>query len=159
MKTGIRRHNNLLSGAIRCSVASSLSLLAAIMVNNEGKNKTELLIFGIVFWVMLIFEQVFFWRANKLMRSLIKKKNPLKNQRMGLLSVATCKEGMIVDLIFFISLVALIVCMIFGLGKSYLQSVLICLVVLAFRLHCFLNGRNYRYKKHQKGDCNDRSKN
>lgn len=144
-----KKHSVFFHMALICSMVSSLSLLAAIMVNSEGKNKEILLVFGILFWIGLILEQIFFWNANRIMKNAPAKDKRHVRGKPGICSLSTYTEGLIADMIFVASLVALIVCMIAGLGETVLQYVLICFVVLSFRLHCFLNGRNYKYKKSQ----------
>lgn len=142
-----RKHTVLFISSLVCSVISSLSLLAAILVNSEGKNKEILIAFGLVFWIGLILEQVLFWRANRLMRIAITKDRRRIRGKPGIISLSTYIEGLVVDAVFIISLIAFVVCTAFSLGESLMQYVLICLMVLSFRLHCFLNGRNYKYKK------------
>lgn len=142
-----RKHSVLFGTSIICSVLSSLSLLAAILVNSEGKNKEILIAFGLIFWVGLTLEQVLFWRANHIMRIAITRDKRRIRGKPGIISLSTYMEGLVVDAVFIIALIAFIVCIAFGLGESLMQYIFICLMVLSFRLHCFLNGRNYKYKK------------
>lgn len=142
-----RKHKVLFNTSVVCSVISSLSLLAAILVNSEGRNKEILIAFGLVFWIGLILEQVLFWRANRLMRFAITKDRRRIRGKPGIISLSTYMEGLVVDAVFIISLIAFIICVAFGLGEALMQYIFICLMVLSFRLHCFLNGRNYKYKK------------
>lgn len=142
-----RKHSVLFGTSIICSVLSSLSLLAAILVNSEGKNKEILIAFGLIFWVGLILEQVLFWRANHIMRIAITRDKRRIRGKPGIISLSTYMEGLVVDAVFIIALITFIVCIAFGLGESLMQYIFICLMVLSFRLHCFLNGRNYKYKK------------
>lgn len=150
-----RKHTLLFWSSIVCSIISSLSLMAAMLVNSEGKNKEVLIAFGLLFWIGLIMEQILFWRANLLMRIAITKDRRRIRGRPGIISLSTYIEGFVVDIVFVISLISLVVCMAFGLGETLMQYVFICLMVMSFRLHCFLNGRNYKYKKskERKVDC------
>lgn len=142
-----KKHSILFCFSVAFSVISSLSLMAAILVNSEGRNKEILIAFGLVFWIGLILEQVLFWRANRLMRIAITKDRRRIRGKPGIISLSTYMEGLVVDAVFIISLIAFIICIAFGLGESLMQYIFICLMVLSFRLHCFLNGRNYKYKK------------
>lgn len=142
-----KKHSILFCFSVAFSVISSLSLMAAILVNSEGRNKEILIAFGLVFWIGLILEQVLFWRANRLMRIAITKDRRRIRGKPGIISLSTYMEGLVVDAVFIISLIAFIICIAFGLGESLMQYIFICLMVLSFRLHCFLNGRNYIYKK------------
>lgn len=142
-----RKHGFLFIASVTSSVISSLSLMAAILVNSEGKNKEIRIAFGLIFWVGLILEQVLFWRANHIMRIAITRDKRRIRGKPGIISLPTYMEGLVVDAVFIIALIAFIVCIAFGLGESLMQYIFICLMVLSFRLHCFLNGRNYKYKK------------
>ena len=142
-----RKHTVLFGISVVCSVISSLSLMSAILVNSEGKNKEILIAFGLVFWIGLILEQILFWRADHLMKIAITKDSHRICGKPGIIALSRCIEGIVVDTVFIISLIAFIVCIAFGLGEALMQYIFICLMVLMFRLHCFLNGRNYKYKK------------
>lgn len=142
-----RKHAVLFITSLVCSVISSLSLLAAILVNSEGKNKEILIAFGLVFWIGLVLEQILFWKANQLMKIALLKDRRRIRGRPGIISLSTYMEGFVVDIVFVVALISLVVCMAFGFGETLMQYILICLMVLSFRLHCFLNGRNYKYKK------------
>ena len=150
-----QKHAVLFAFAMVFSVISSLSLMAAMLVNNEGKNKGILVTFGLLFWFGLILEQVLFWKANRLMKIAVAKERRRIHGAPGILSLSTCPEGLAVDIAFGVSLIAFIICITFGIGEMLLQYIVICLMVLSFRLHCFLNGRNYKYKKlkERKVDC------
>lgn len=142
-----RQHFVFFWFAVVCSVISSLSLLAAVLVNNEGKYKAILMAFGFIAWIGLILEQVFFWKANQFMKKAMRKEKYRIVGRVGILSVFGCIEGLIADIVFFVSVIAFIVCAATGYGVDFIQYICICLIVLSFRLHCFLNGRNYKYIK------------
>lgn len=142
-----RKHSRLFCLSVVSSVISSLSLLAAIMVNSEGKNQAILLSFALLFWIGLVLEQLFFWRANRLMKTAIARDRRRIRGSVGLLSPAKYIEGLVVDAGFLLSLIAFLLCAALKLGEAVMQYIFICLMVLTFRLHCFLNGRNYKYKK------------
>ena len=142
-----RKHTFLFCTSVACSVVSSLSLMAAMLVNSEGKNKEILITFALLFWIGLVLEQILFWKANQLMKNALTKDRRRIRGGPGIISLSTYMEGFVVDILFVISLISLIVCIAFGFGETLMQYIFICLMVLSFRLHCFLNGRNYKYKK------------
>lgn len=131
------------------SVVSSMALLPAALVNSEGKYKVLLIAFALLFWLGLILEQVSIWQADGVMKAEMRKEKAFP-WRVGLLSFAATREGLAADMLFAISLIILLICIAFQLGESILQYVLISLVVLSFRMHCILNGKNYRYMKSEK---------
>lgn len=143
----IRRYTRLLCISVISSIVSSLSLPTAILVNSEGKNKIVLVLFGLVFWIGLIVEQVSFWKSYRIMKRLIKYENRHVQGRSGIFSLAKTIEGIGADVIFILSTIALMVCILFGLGESFIQYILICLLTMSFRLHCIFNGKNFKYKK------------
>lgn len=142
-----RKHKTYLYFSIISSVVSSLSLMAAMLVNPDGENKVILLIFGVVFWIGLIAEQVCFWRSYVFMKEIAHQRKRHLKGRTGIFTFAASPEGFIADIVFAISLISLIICVSFSIGETILQYILVCFIVLAFRLHCILNGKSYRYKK------------
>ena len=56
-------------------------------------------------------------------------------------------EEFAADILFIVSLTAFIVVSVMKIGEDVLQYALISCVILSFRLHCLLNGINYRYSK------------
>jgi len=146
MQDKYRRHSLYFTISLVNSVVSSLSVLAAVFVNTEGKNKVVLIVFASVFWITLVLEQVFFWKADRIMKELVRLENRKLRSKVGIFSIAASGAGLVADVIFAVSLIALIICAGFSIGEELLQFILICLMVLSFRLHCFLNGKNYKYK-------------
>ena len=142
-----KKHSGLLYLAIASSAVSSLSLMAATLVNNEGKNKIPLIIFGVIFWIGLVCEQVFYWRSHKIAKEIARNSKKSLSERVSIFNFATYTEAIIADVIFVVSLIALVVCVLIGIGEAILQYILICCIVLTFRMHCILNGKSYRYKK------------
>ncbi len=142
-----RKHKGYLYSSIISSVISSLSLMAAMLVNPEGENKGILLIFGLIFWIGLIVEQICFWRSYVFMKEIAHQKKRRLKGRAGIVTFAASTEGFVADVVFAISLISLIICVSFSIGEAILQYILICFIVLSFRLHCIMNGKSYRYKK------------
>lgn len=140
------RHAKWLVLCLAGSAVSSMALLPAALVNSEGKYRALLIFFALLFWLGLILEQISIWKADGIMKTETRKEEQ-HPRRSGFLSVAATPEGLIADIVFAISLVVLLVCLIFRFGESILQYVLISLLVLSFRMHCILNGKNYRYWK------------
>lgn len=104
------------------------------------------IVFPSVFWIGLLAEQFFFWKSNSIRKEILKsgKFQKLKSN-IGLISMLQNKYGAVADIVFVISLVVLLVLMIIGIGEKTAQYVLIFLLVLSFRLHCILNGKNFKY--------------
>lgn len=140
---------NKLILAIVASSVSSLSILVCIFVGeNEVLNTVLKIVFPLIFWIGLILEQVFISQANK-MRLELEKKDKRKQPRLkpGVISIFQTEEGAKADITFAVSFLILIILMIFDIGTNVLQYIFIFLSVLTFRMHCILNGKNFRYKK------------
>lgn len=140
---------NKLILAIVASSVSSLSILVCIFIGeNEVLNTVLKIVFPLIFWIGLILEQVFISQANK-MRLELEKEDKRKQPRLkpGVISIFQTEEGAKADITFAVSFLILIILMIFDIGTNVLQYIFIFLSVLTFRMHCILNGKNFRYKK------------
>ena len=151
MKEIIKSHDKCIYLSIVFSIVSSISLIAAAWVNSENINQTVLKVLGLVFWIGLALEQALFWKANKLRKDLAKNDKGAPTGKIGLLSHGTTKSCFVADVVFAGSLILFVICMLFHFGEELLQYILISLLVLSFRMHCILNGINYRYKKYKEG--------
>lgn len=135
-----KRHAHLLKIAMIFSTISSASILLCTLAETI-ENSVFLFIIPIVFWGGLVIEQILFWQANKLLK--------LKNNRIqeiGLFSFGKTKLGLIADYTLGVAVVLYSVFFICGWGEQGIQFFLLFCIVLAFRMHCIANGRNYRYK-------------
>lgn len=149
MRSKIRDFNLFVTLSIVFSVVPSASIIACIFIGtNEATNKILRLVFPMVFWLTLIAEQVFIWRANSLRKyfeETVKKRRIRMNP--GIVSILQTEAGAIADIVFAVSLVVFVILMATGIGEKAIQYIFIFLLVLSFRLHCILNGKNFRYKK------------
>ncbi|WP_294953157.1 hypothetical protein [uncultured Eubacterium sp.] len=116
------------------------------IVGNEKSYLMIKIVFPLIFWLGLVAEQYFFWESNKIRKEILNKGNYRKlNAKIGLISFLQNKYGAIADLIFFVSLIILSLLMIVKVGEKSVQYIFIFLLVLSFRLHTILNGKNFRY--------------
>ena len=149
MRSKIRDFNLFVTSSMVFSLISSASIIACILIGtDEATNKVLRLVFPIVFWLGLIAEQVFIWKANSLRKHFeaTGKKRGIK-MNPGIISILQTEAGAIADIVFAISLVVFVILMATGVGEKAIQYIFIFLLVLSFRLHCILNGKNFRYKK------------
>ena len=138
---------------IGCLIAG-LSLLFIPMVDLEGTTQQKIfaLILAAMFWTGLIVEIVFFVLANKqcnvIEERLIKKgSKSFKGTKIGVISYFTCREAMIADVLAAFSLLTMIVLIILKFTNDWLFVIVAVVFFFSFNLHCFLNGRNYKYLK------------
>lgn len=136
--------------SVLCSVLSSIPIALIPLAKENESNKALGILIPVVFWLGLLGEQLFIWRANYY-RKVLEKKNGRHSKRIrgrpGVFSALRSMEGLVADLLFLISLTVFVVVALLNKGDGILQYILICCVILSFRLHCTFNGINYRYKK------------
>lgn len=135
-------------------LTAGISLLFIPMVDLEGTTiqKVLALIVAGLFWIGLIVEIVFFVLANKqcnlIEERLIKKgSKSFKGTKNGAISFFTCKEAMIADVLAGLSLLALILLIVLKFTNDWLFVIIAVIFFFSFNMHCFLNGRNYKYLK------------
>lgn len=130
------------------SFISSVAILPIIMLGeDETKNSLIRYLSPVIFWLGVIFEQVFIITASSVRKKLEKQpKNKKFKRNIGLFSVFSNKYASVFDLIFLATLVVFLVMCIFGLGVNVVQYVVLFILIFAFRMHCTLNGKNFRYK-------------
>lgn len=139
------RFSFLIKWAIVLSAISSVSVLfALISLSNDKAELIIKIIASIVFWFGLFVEQAFIWRANSLRKEsegyADKKLNLLK---LGIFSVCKNRYGLVADAALLLSIIAYIICAVGDFGSNKFQIVLIFVVLLSFRMHCILNGKNF----------------
>ncbi len=134
------------------SLISSLAILPIMFLGeDEFKNQIIKIIFPVIFWLCTVFELVFIITANSIRKELESyPENKKFKRRIGVISFFSNKLAANVDLIFIVSLIVFLVMSIFGLGEKVVQYVLMFILILTFRVHCTLNGKNYRYKRYLK---------
>ena len=149
-----RRFNRLFWLAIICCALSGMVLCCIPFINLNGSStqKTNLYIFGGLFWIGIILEQLFFWRTNSL-----RKKAEGENgentyslsskSRIGIFSFFQNIEAIICDIVLILSAVLVVLSVVLQIKEQWLIIVSIVLLFLSLNLHCFFNGKNYLYKK------------
>ncbi len=155
MKEISAKYINRIYLCIICGAISSLTLMGAMLVNSYSENRALLIILAALFWAGLVFEQTVFWTLNHSIKRLAQKNKEPLTGHIGLLSINASKEGTAAYLVFSLSALGLVLCVAIDLGVNLVQYILICLLVLSFRLHCILNGRVYAYIKkiNRKAEC------
>ena len=136
--------------SVIASIISSVSIMAcAFLGKSDNIDQVIKIIFPLVFWIGLLIEQYFIWNANSF-RKKLESEGKLRRIRgkPGAVSILQTEEGAIADLILVISLIVFVILLLFGIGKGFPQYLFIFFVVLSFRMHCILNGKNFRYKKY-----------
>lgn len=150
MRLGIKKFSLFVNLSVIASIISSVSIMAcAFLGKSDNIDQVIKIIFPLVFWIGLLIEQYFIWNANSF-RKKLESEGKLRRIRgkPGAVSILQTEEGAIADLILVISLIVFVILLLFGIGKGFPQYLFIFFVVLSFRMHCILNGKNFRYKKY-----------
>lgn len=150
MRLGIKKFSLFVNLSIIASIISSVSIMAcAFLGKSDNIDQVIKIIFPLVFWIGLLIEQYFIWNANSF-RKKLESEGKLRRIRgkPGAVSILQTEEGAIADLILVISLIVFVILLLFKIGKGFPQYLFIFFIVLSFRMHCILNGKNFRYKKY-----------
>ena len=144
MSREIVAHRILLALSVLLSVISSAAILFVIIAVQQNAKWASIPI-SLLFWAGLIGEQICFWIANARLKRISADGASHLRPRIGILAVGQTLYGAIADVIFVLSLPAFLLCSFLHIGEANMQYVLSFLLVLSFRLHCILNGKNYWY--------------
>lgn len=150
----LKKYQNLLCvSGIGCVVAG-LSLFFIPMVDMVSSSSQRIFstILAILFYLGLITEIMFFILATKqcnvIEERLIKiGSKSFRGARIGVISFFTCREAMIVDILTVVLLVLMILLIVLKVTNDWLFVIVAVLFFFSFNLHCFLNGKNYKYLK------------
>ena len=138
------KHRRFLLLAIAFAVFSSLAILAVLFAVKYDTKWASIPI-SLAFWLGLIAEQIFLWKANAELKKLLPSTPHHHEPKIGLIAPFATREGMIADIVFAVSFVILLILVISGVGREVLQYILLFFMVLSFQMHCFLNGKNFWY--------------
>lgn len=108
---------------------------------------------GLLFWVGLILgiglQIVLEVRRRAFFKSYAVKREKMQKPRNGLLTFGSNTAAMIIDRAMILSFVAMVLTFILTKGYGYVCYVFIATTILAFCMHCILNGRIYFHAKNQ----------
>ena len=144
MRQTYKEHRVLLIASVIFSILSSFAIpFIAFALKYDAKwAKTPI---SLLFWLGLIGEQVCFWHANSILKKLRPTIKTRFKPKIGLISPFGTSTGAIADIVFAVSFIAFIILCIFKIGENNFQYLFLFLLVLSFRLHCILNGKNFWY--------------
>lgn len=119
-------------------------------INQKGFEKALGIFIALLFWGGIICGIFFLLKTNERRRLLESRLARKKIQtatagRLGVLSFFKNKIAMIADIVFAVSVVSFILCVIFAADNAWACIILIVLLYWSFTLHCFLNGKNFFY--------------
>jgi len=95
-----------------------------------------------VFWLGVIVSQIFIWICNAERKKYMYENNEDVNVgSIGILSFAKNKWGIVTDITFFVSAVAVIALYLARINNMWINIIAIAIMFLSFQYHCFWNGR------------------
>lgn len=148
--------NLLCLSGIGCIISGiSLIFIPLVDLNGSAAQRVFAMIVAALFWLGLVTEIVFFILANKQSKTIenrLTKKSgkSFKNAPIGIISFLQCREAMVADIISAISLIVLIMLINFKVSNDWLFVCFAVTFFLSFNMHCFFNGKNYKYLKEYK---------
>lgn len=137
-----------------CFIISGISILCVPITNVYGNGISKVMVYVVacVFWIGVICGFVLFFKADSL-RKVIERKDRRNNiviysgSRIGAISFFRNKEAVLCDALLFASAMLFAILTIFKIDMEWLIIISAALLFLSFNLHCFVNGKNYRYIK------------
>ena len=140
----------MMNTSIGFSVLSSVAITLCFWgVRSAELNDIFRFIIPIIFWTCLIAEQICIWRANALRKRLESiPEYKVQTGKPGIISFMQTKAGKVADVLFAVSVVLYIAFEIAKFGTRSYQFIVLAIIVLSFRMHCTLNGKNFKYKEY-----------
>ncbi len=123
--------------------AVMLVLIQFVEVDGTKFQMVFPMVIAAVFWLSVICSQVFMCLVN------ISRKKAKYNDdsKIGLISFFKNKEAMVADIALMVFAVEVVLLFIFKVNSGFIVTVSVALLFLSFFMHCYLNGKNYRYIK------------
>lgn len=126
----------------------ALLLIPICKVDVTGKVNALSITVAVIFWLGLILSQIFIWLCNAKRRKSMKKEkkiDSLSKTRPGIVTFNRNLIALIMDLLMIISAIAIVVLVITETNSSWFIMTSTSMLFLSFNLHCYWNGKNYRY--------------
>ena len=150
----IKKYKLFFSLSFICFIISGISILCVPITNVYGNGISKVMVYVVacVFWIGIICGFVLFFKADSL-RKVIWRKYRRNNivissgSRIGAISFFRNKEAGVSDAFLFASVILFAILTIFRIEIEWLIIISAALLFLSFSLHCFFNGKNYRYIK------------
>lgn len=138
--------------SVLLAVIPAVLILCIPLVSLEGSGfqKAGAYIISAVFWLCVILELWMVRMCNSERLWLERRKvrsRMLAQAGPGVISFIKTREGLIADVIMFVSLIAVIVIAWIQVRSQWVILSCVSVLYLSFNMHCLLNGKNYRYIK------------
>ena len=121
-----------------------------VSLEGSGPQKIGAYIMAATFWLCVILELWMTRMCSSERKWLERRKvrsRTLTQAYPGIISFIKTREGLIADVIMFVSLIAVIVIAWIQVGSQWVILSCVSVLYLSFNMHCLLNGKNYRYIK------------
>lgn len=138
--------------SILLAAISAVLILCIPLVSLEGTGiqKIGAYIIAAAFWLCVILE-LWMTRLCSSERKWLERRKvrsrSLSQANHGVISFLKTREGMISDIVMFVSLIAVIVIAWTQAKNQWLILSCVSVLYFSFNMHCLLNGKNYRYIK------------
>ena len=143
--------------SLLCFLVSDCSILLIPFVTAAGEENKNIISYPIaaVFWIGIAAGIIFLIAACSKRRKIeaqnrSDEKFVKRSFGIGVLSFFRNAEATVCDIIFILTVVAVIVTVVLSVNSEWLIITLTALLLISFTLHCFLNGKNYLFIKQKK---------
>ncbi|MBQ8961458.1 MAG: hypothetical protein IJ071_09670 [Ruminococcus sp.] len=135
--------------SVSLAVLGALDLLPIMgigrIIDLQEKRRSSNLI-GAVFWGCLILSQIFFWYADKKRRRWLQKRSlPADQGAVGAFAFFQNRCAIVCDVMMIISGASVLAAYLSGTNSALIVITSVALLLLTVQLHCFFNGRNFRF--------------
>lgn len=131
-------------------ICSSIALLLIPIceIDITGKPNALSIVVAATFWLGLLLSQIFIWLCNSKRKKGMrkeKKKDLLSKGKPGIITFNRNMVALVMDLLMIISAICIAILVITGSNNSWFIMISVSIFFLSFNLHCYWNGKNYRY--------------
>lgn len=104
-----------------------------------------------LFWLSFGVEIVLWFFTSQVRKQIenrgLKKSRKLRRAKIGLISFFKNREALINDIVFILSIIAVVLLIFFKYYSGWIFLISLVLLFLTFNYHCIFNGKNYRFLK------------
>ncbi|MBR6780404.1 MAG: hypothetical protein IKM24_05235 [Clostridia bacterium] len=130
----------------------AFGLIPLVEPDSSVLHRVLSILIALLFWLGLICEFVFFAIANKCCKMIEaklvqKRRKSFTKSRAGIITFFSSPEATVVDVFAFITLIAFVLMIVLQVSAEWLIVLVAVLFYYSFTMHCFLNGKNYKYLK------------
>lgn len=131
--------------------AAAVAVIPLLQVGVKGLDAKGYAV-GALFWVGILCGIVFLvltGKQRKQIETVLREKGGQAPEKapLGVVSFFRNRAALIADIIFFLAVIAFVLLFVFQIHNAWAVIAALEILFLSFVMHCFLNGKNYKYIK------------